>query len=84
MTFWGFALATFIGVILSKVIIPRLSYLGAGAYHPIFYILGGLTFVSLALTITIDTKPLNALLLIRKEIESKKSIIELQEDEIDK
>lgn len=55
--FIGFALSTVIGVILAKVVIPKLSDRGAGAYHPIFYVQGGLTIVSIILAFIFVEQP---------------------------
>ena len=49
LVFSGFAISTIIGVILSKVIIPMRADMGAEAYSPIFYALGGLSIIALIL-----------------------------------
>lgn len=46
VVFSGFAIGTILGVILSKVIIPKRKHLGAGAYTPIFYAQAGLMAVA--------------------------------------
>jgi MFS family permease len=55
--FSGFAFSTIIGVVLAKVVIPKLADRGAGAYHPIFFIQGALTIVSIVLCYFLDERP---------------------------
>jgi predicted MFS family arabinose efflux permease len=58
LIYTGFAFATIIGVVLSKVIIPAWKELGADAYTPIFYALAALTAIAIIILVFFKDTPI--------------------------
>ena len=56
LIFSGFAISTILGVVMAKVIIPKLKHLEERAYNPIFYTQGGMTVAALLLGLTFKEK----------------------------